>query len=249
MTSFEIWGSLDRFRSAGEESTKHLWGKVELGWRQRNRVMPWFPGEYRFERKVADRVPDCFVLGERLNRWIEFVAGSDQPYREKTREALRLGFVVHWVFHVDHADQMQDALRALEPDLQQPFRFGVYDPERGVLKLGDPITYKNFVFPVEGMVEFTPKEFLGYRAGAARVRRYGGGFDLGQFRVNGCQRRVISLNPQGTYFRASTPSQSIDDAPWGYPTRKGLERLVEDGQVTRLGPVGYRDRDKEAADR
>jgi len=55
------------------------------------------PGEYRFERTIADRVPDCFVVGGGVNRWIEFVAGSDQPYREKTREALRLGFVVHWV--------------------------------------------------------------------------------------------------------------------------------------------------------
>lgn len=241
MTGFEIWGSLDRFRAAGEESVEHLWAKVEMDRRWRNRVVPWFPGEYRFEQKFADRVPDCAVLGDGVNRWIEFVAGSDQPYRAKTREALRLGFVIHWVFHVEHTGQMKDALEALTPELRGLVRFGVYHPERGVLKLGDPITFKNYAFPVEDIVDFTPGEILGYRAGGARIGRYGGGFDLGPFRVNDCQRRVISMNPHGTYFRAPTPGQTVEDATWGYPTRDGLERLVEDDQVTRLGPVRRRD--------
>jgi len=112
-------------------------GKLELDRRREAKREPWFPGEYRFERTIADRVPDCFVVGGGVNRWIEFVAGSDQPYREKTREALRLGFVVHWVFHTDHQDQMRDAREQLEPELAAPFRFGEYDPLNGTLAMGD----------------------------------------------------------------------------------------------------------------
>jgi len=243
MTGFEIWGSLGRYGTAGEESDEHLWGKVELDRRRRDKVDPWFPGEYRFERKAADRVPDCMILGGLVNRWIEFVTGSDQEYRAKTREALRLGFVVHWVFHSECETQMWKAQRELTPELKHPFGFGVFDPCSGLLELGVPLTYKNYAFPVESMDEFSVKEIHGYRSGAARIRRAGGGFDLGVLDLAGCQRRLIVHDKQGKYFRAAAPSQSIADAPWGYPTRDGLQRLVEAEQVTRLGPVRYRDPD------
>jgi len=117
---------------------------VALDRRKREEREPWFPGEYRFERMVADRVLDCMILGEGVNRWIEFVAESKQPYREKTREALRLGFVIHWVFHKDHDDQRRAARQALEPELAEPFELGVYDPWGDVLELGTPIRYKNY---------------------------------------------------------------------------------------------------------
>lgn len=236
MTGFEIWGDIDQFRAAGEESVEHLWGKVELYRRKRSEIDPWFPGEYRFEQKVADRVPDCFVLDGPVNRWFEFVAGSDQDYRAKTREALRLGFVVYWVFHIDHTEQIQDARQAQTPELQEPFSFGVYDPRNGVLEIGDPITFKNFESPVEGMNEFRQRKILGYRSGAARISHADGGFDLGMFNIAGCQRRIIA-GKYGRHFRAVAPNQLLEDAPWGYPTRDGLARLVEEGQVTRLGPV------------
>ncbi len=96
MTAFYITNP-DQLRSAGKESKEDLWGKQELFRRKGVQKEPYFQGEYRFERKVADRVPDCIVLSEVVNRWFEFVTGFNQLYREKTREALRLGFVIHWV--------------------------------------------------------------------------------------------------------------------------------------------------------
>ncbi|MDS0474575.1 hypothetical protein [Natrinema sp. 1APR25-10V2] len=239
MKPFENEGSDDQFQTAGKESEEHLWGKVELYRRKCKEIEPWFQGEYRFERKVADRVPDCFVLGELVNRWFEFVAGSNQDYRAKTREALRLGFVIYWVFHIDHREQIQDVRQALTPELQEPCSFGVYDPQNGVLEIGEPITYKSYEFPVEGMNEFRPRKILGYRSGAARIGQSGGGFDLGLFDLAGCQRRLIT-GKYGRHFRAVAPNQSLEDAPWDYPTRDGLKRLVEEGQVTRLGPVRHR---------
>jgi len=241
MTGFELCGEFDRYRSAGEESDEHLWGKVELDRRREEKQKPCFPGEYRFERKVADRVPDCFVRGEGANRWIEVVAGSDQPYRAKTREALRLGFVVHWVFHTDHREQMRDARAALEPELEDPIRFGEYDPLNDLLMVGDPVTFKNYEFPVESMREFEPRSLLGYRRGAAHIARRENSYDLGMFDLAGCQRRIFTDYPQGKYFRAVAPGQAFDTATFGFPTEDGLERLVEDGKVTRLGPVRRRD--------
>lgn len=245
MNPDEIWNCDDRYRAAGPETAEHLWPKPELDDRRAKREQPWFEGEYRFERTVADWVPDCFVLGGPVNQWFEFVAGSDQRYRAKTRAALRLGFVIYWVFHIDHQQQLQKARRQLMLELEGPFSFGVYDPRNGVLESGNPITYKNYAFPVERMAEFRPREILGYRAGAARIGRTGGGFDLGLFSLGGCQRRVIARDPRGTCFRAVAPGQSIEDAPWGYPTEAGLEQLVKAGQVTRLGPVPHRDADTE----
>jgi hypothetical protein len=244
MTGFEIWGDLDRFRTAGKESYEHLWGKVELDRRRKNKREPWYHGDYRYEGTIADRVPDCFVLGDRVNRWIEFVAGSDQPYREKTREALRLGFVVHWVFHTDHQDQMRDAREALEPESTGPFRFAEYDPLNDTLAMGDPITFKNYAFPVESMREFVPRCLLGYRAGAAHIAQRDGAFDLGMFDVAGCQRRILAEYSRGKYYRCVAPGQAIETGTFGFPTRDGLERLVEDGQITRLGPVRRRDADE-----
>lgn len=239
MSDFEVWGDVGRFETAGDESTAHLWGKVELERRRQAKQDPWFQGEYRYERKVADRVPDCAVLGDELNWWIEFVAGSDQPYREKTREALRLGYVMHWVFHVDCEAAIKAAKRELNTELKYPFQFGVFDPDAGMLDLGDPITFKNYAFPVESMGEFEPGSILGYRRGAAGIRRHCGGFDLGVFQFGGCQRRLLTLDPDGSYFRSATPGRSLAEAPWGFPTRDGLERLVEAGEIERLGPVGH----------
>jgi len=241
MTDFEMGDDAEQFRTAGKESDEHLWPKVELDRRRRTEKEPWFPGEYRFEKKIADRVPDCFVLGEGVNRWIEFVAGSDQPYREKTREALRLGFVVHWVFHTEYHDQMRAAREELTPELAEPFRFGEYDPVDGSLSIGDPVTFKNYTFPVESMREFVPRSLLGYRAGAARIARRDRAYDLGMFDVAGCQRRILAESPLGKYYRCVAPGQAIETGTFGFPTRDGLERLVEDGQITRLGPVRRRD--------
>ncbi|MFA9516910.1 hypothetical protein ACERIT_06790 [Halopenitus sp. H-Gu1] len=243
MNPDEIWNCDDRYQAAGQESAEHLWPKPELDDRREKREQPWFDGDYRFERTVADWVPDCFIIGGPLNRWFEFVARSDQPYRVKTRAALRLGFVIYWVFHIDHQQQLEKARRQLIPELKEPFTFGVYDPRNGVLELGDPITYKNYEFPVERMAEFRPQEILGYRPGAARIGRTGGGFDLGRFSLGGCQYRLIARDLRGTCFRAVAPGKSIDAAPWGFPTEAGLEQLVEAGQVTRLEPVPHRDDD------
>lgn len=232
----EIWGCPERLRSAGPESATHLWPKTEIANRAETQRDPWFRGEYRFERKVADRVPDCMILGEDVNRWIEFVHQAPQEYRAKTREALRLGFVVHWVFHVNADDQREAARAALGPDLERPFSFGSFDEWHGDVELGDPVTFKNYAFPVEDMAEFRPREILGYRRGAARIGMVDGWFDLGMFDVSGVQRRLVT-NLTGEWFRAVTPGRYVEDAPCGFPTQEGLERLVDEGLVQRLGPV------------
>lgn len=251
MNRIEIWGDVDQYRHASKESPEHLWPKVEMGRRKQDQIHPWFEGDYRYEKKVADRVPDCCVLGGPVNRWIEFVMDSDQEYRAKTREALRLGFVVYWVFHDEFEEEHDNARQELLPELQQPFQFGEYNPIDGTLKLGDPITYKNYEFPVEAMDEFSPQTILGYRSGAAQIKMHGGGYDLGMFEVSGNQRRLIvhpyfdighprkNPSPKCKCFRAVAPDQSVADTPWGYPTPDGLETLVEEGQIMRLGPVRY----------
>jgi len=239
MTGFEIWGDLDRLRTAGKESDEHLWGKLELDRRREAKREPWFPGEYRFERKDADRVPDCLVHGGPVNRWIEIVAGSDQPYREKTREALRLGRVVHWVFHTDHDEQQEAARAALEPQLEGPFEFGEYDPLAGELDVGAPITFKNYRFPVEGFTDLQPKEILGYRKGKAQIERRGNGWDLGLFDLAGSRRRLIALTRDARYFESLAPGQPIEDAVWRFPTKDGVKALIEEGRIIRLGPVGH----------
>jgi len=238
MSGFEIWGDVERFRTAGTESVEHLWAKVELNRRREGEREPWFPGNYRFERKFADRVPDCLVYGGPVNRWIEIVAGSDQPYREKTREALRLGCVVHWVFHTEHREQQAAARAALEPELEGPFEFGEYDPRAGELDVGTPVTYKNYAFPVEEFAEFRPEEILGYRKGKARIARRACGWDLGLFDLAGSHRRVIAMTRDGRRFKSLAPGQPDEDAVWDFPTKDAVKALIENGRVTRLGPVG-----------
>ncbi|MCU4751929.1 hypothetical protein OB919_08025 [Halobacteria archaeon AArc-curdl1] len=239
MTDFEIWGDVERYRSAGKESVEHLWGKIELDRRQEAKRDPWFPGEYRFEKKFADRVPDCLVYDGPVKRCIEFVAGSDQSYRAKTREALRLGCVVHWVFHIEHRDQQTAARAALEPELEGPFEFGEYDPIAGELDVGTPITFKNYAFPVERYIDFQPEEILGYRSGKAWIERRACGWDLGCVDLAGSHRRLIALTPDGRHFKSLAPKQPIEDAVWGFPTEDGVKTLIEEGRVTRLGPVGH----------
>jgi len=136
---------------------------------------------------------------------------------------------------------MCDARAALEPELEGPIRFGEYGPWNDLLAVGDPVTFKNFVFPVESMQEFEPRSLLGYRRGAAHIARQEYSYDLGVFDLAGCQRRIFADYPHGKYFRAVAPGQAFDTATFGFPTEDGLERLVEDEQVTRLGPVRRRD--------
>lgn len=230
---------IDEYRTAGMESDRHLWAKAEFDRRRQNRDDPEFDGEYRFERKVADRVPDVHILSPTLNRWIEFVDGSDQEYRAKTREALRLGFVIHWVIHIDRGDQRAGARRALDEELRGPFTFGTFDEKARMLDLGDPITYRNFDFPVQSMDEFHVDDILGYRSGSAGIRSVDGvGFEMGVFDLAGYQCRIEVLGRDGELFRAAPVGETSEKTPWGFPSVNGVERLVDAGKVTRLGPVG-----------
>lgn len=245
-----------RLRAANykSESDKHLWGKAELLHRKRNEIDPWFPGTYHFEQKLADRVPDCHVNGALRRVWIEFVVHSDQPYRVKTRHALRLGFDVYWVFHVDHCDRIEDAKQALSPELQSSVEFGVFDPSTGQLSLGDPITFDNYEFRVQSLREFDVEWINGYRGWSCEyVQPDGfkiGGFLLGEFEIAGHQCRVYSVNPMGSYYRVQTPSPSpveafLTDLPAvEYPdqARKWfpgeiLQEVINRWTVTRVGPA------------
>lgn len=236
MTEFS-WAEIRSMQTAGAESHAHLWPKVELAARKREKRDPWYPGEYRIEKKMADRVPDCLIRGEGVNRWIEFVAGSDQPYRQKTREALRLGAVIHWVFHEDHAEQAEDARDALGEDLQRSVEFGRYSPCHDLLSLGEPITYRTFEMPVEALNELVPAEILGYRKGAARIRQEGLSFDLGVFDLGGSQRRLFASDRQAHYYHSLAIGKPMDNLTRRFPSEDGLRQLIEDGQLTRLGPV------------
>lgn len=236
MTEFSR-ADIREMQTAGKESEEHLWPKVELAARKREGRDPWYPGEYRFERKMADRVPDCLVLGEGVNRWIEFVAGSDQPYREKTREALRLGAIIHWVFHEDHVEQIEDARDALGGDFQQAVEFGRYSPRRDMLSLGEPITYRNFEMPVEALDDLVPAEILGYRKGAAQIQQEDFYFDLGLFDLGGSQRRIFASDRQAHYYHSLAPGEPMDNLTRRFPSKEGLRQLLDREQLTRLGPV------------
>lgn len=232
-------GDVESFRTASWESDAHLWAKLEFDRRKRRAEDPWFDGAYRFERKVADRVPDCYVVSPRVNRWVEFVDGSEQEYRAKTREALRLGFVIHWVFHDDRDAQRVAAHAALDDEIRGPVTFGTFNDATGTLHVGDPVTYRNYDFRVETMNEFDVDEILGYRSGAAGVRSFNGvGYDLGVFDIVGFQCRLGVLGRDGELFCAVPVGESFSDVTWGFPSRSGLERVVEAGKVTRVGPVG-----------
>jgi len=71
-----------------------------------------------------------------------------------------------------------------------------------------------------------------------------GAYDLGMFDLAGCQRRILAEYSRGKYFRCVAPGRAIETGTFGFPTRDGLERLVEDEQITRLGPVRRRDFDE-----
>ncbi|MDL0134049.1 hypothetical protein [Halobacterium salinarum] len=239
MTEFSR-ADIQDLQTAGTESQAHLWPKVELAARKREERDPYYPGEYRFERKMADRVPDCLILGEGVNRWIEFVAGSDQPYRAKTREALRLGAIIHWVFHEDHIEQIEDARAALGADLQQSVEFGRYSPRLDTLSLGDPITYRNIEMPVEALEDLVPAEILGYRKGAARIQQKDLYLDLGLFDLGGSQRRLFASDPDAHYYHSLAPGEPMDNLTRRFPSKDGLRELIDRGQLTRLGPVATR---------
>jgi hypothetical protein len=136
---------------------------------------------------------------------------------------------------------MRKAREALGAELEGPFRFGEYDPVNGTLSVGDPITFKNYSFSVESMSEFVPRSLLGYRRGLAQIAQRDRAYDLGMFDLAGCQRRILAEYPQGKYYRGVAPGQSVETGTFGFPSREGLERLVEDDQIMRLGPVGRRD--------
>jgi len=72
-----------------------------------------------------------------------------------------------------------------------------------------------------------------------------GAYDLGMFDLAGCQRRILAEYSRGKYFRCvALGGRAIETGTFGFPTRDGLERLVEDEQITRLGPVRRRDFDE-----
>jgi hypothetical protein len=100
----------------------------------------------------------------------------------------------------------------------------------GHVRLGEAAIQEAPV-PVEAIDEFQPRTILGYRKAAARIDKRDNGFE-----VNGLQRRVLA-DRTGRWFRVIAPGQDAGEAPWGFPTKDGLERLVEQGVIRRLGPV------------
>jgi len=228
-----------RFRTAGQESPRHLWPKIELYRRKQREEEPFFAGQYLFEKKASDLVPDLQIRGDRF-RWIEFVAGSKQNFREKTRQAQRLGFDIYWVFHVEYKDQITKARDALAPDLKKSIEFGIYDPENNQISLGTPITFDNYEFVVEDFGEFIPDRISGYRGwrvGLERKDHTGFGFGLGTFQLEGFRYRLLALGPGGLMF-GSLPLGDFDDYdPWEWPSERWLKRKTRTGDIVRLGPA------------
>ncbi len=91
------------------------------------------------------------------------------------------------------------------------------------------------------MREFNVDELLGYRNGLANIDHKDYAYDLGMFDLAGSKRRIYASDKQGKYFRSAVPKKGIENAVFGFPARDGLERLIEDEQITRLGPVRRRD--------
>lgn len=217
------------YRQSSTESWRHLWPKQEL-----DRRNPFPASEYTFERRVGGRQPDCLIEGEfeQCRGYIvEFVSDSDQEYVEKTRHALRYGYRIYWVFHVDEVNRVADAEAALSESLRFAPRFGRYDPGMEELDLGVPIGYPMFQYTVRDMAEFEPGELK--RAGWL-MNRGSDGFYLGAFSVFGQELDLYAFSNQGRLFRCD-PALDND---WNWPCRTALQRGVRAGKIERLGPVG-----------
>jgi len=220
---------IDEYRQSAKETWAHLWPKREL-----DRRNPFPASVYTFERRVGGRQPDCLIEGEfeQCRGYIvEFVSDSDQEYVEKTRHALRYGYRIYWVFHVDQVKRIADAEAALSESLQSAPRFGRYDPDMEELDLGVPIGYSMFQYTVRDMTEFEPRELK--RAGWS-MGQGSDGFYLGAFSVFGNQLDLYSFADIGRMFRCDPPLEN----DWNWPCRSALKRGVRAGKIERLGPVG-----------
>lgn len=99
------------------------------------------------------------------------------------------------------------------------------------------MTYRNFEFPVEPIDELVPREILGYRRGPSSIGLRRPYVDLGLFDFGGTQRRLLAFGPDASYFHSLASGDPVENATCGFPSKDGLQQLIDDGQLTRHEPV------------
>lgn len=103
------------------------------------------------ERKIGDRVADCGIEYERQRGDQRGVVvevqfkNVDKDYRDVTKDYLKHGFAVHWVFIVtDTWDHLYEAKDELE--VHKEYYLGSIDPPE--YKLGERLWVDNFAYIV-----------------------------------------------------------------------------------------------------
>jgi len=81
----------------------------------------------------------------------------NKDYLQVTRNALKHGFSIHWVFHTDEMSELMEAKEELEIYTDDNIYIGEYSDEE--LHLGEEIYYDNFTYEVRGVSEFKPPSF------------------------------------------------------------------------------------------
>jgi hypothetical protein len=119
-------------------------------------------------------------------RVVEIVTESTQRILLRTRNALRCGYVIHWIFFDE--EKAATAHEELDPYLTESVTFGRLDPYSGKFSHGDAISFDNFDFVVTNLNEF----ILLKLKGRGWSLHYDGvmGLNVGEFLLDGDRRRV-----------------------------------------------------------
>lgn len=112
-----------------------------------------YRGKTFVEREIGDRVADCGIEFERQRGDERGVVvevqfkNADKDYRAVTKNYLKHGFGVHWVFITAQTwDHLYDAKNALEAYPEEDFWLGKIDlPD---YDLGDKLWFHNFAYDI-----------------------------------------------------------------------------------------------------
>ena len=145
---------------------------------------------------------------------------NSKDYLGVTKNALRSGYSIHWVFHPDARDSLFRAKHELECFMSKSPYLAVVDQE--VVTLGMELYYDNFDYYVDSMAEFSPPR-VNYDWHACWVGR----FDLGHKEVS-----VYTFNDQNDEIHyLDTSGGGVLQAHYD------LEARIEVHDIRRLSPV------------
>jgi len=194
----------------------------------------WSP-EWPIEGTDSQSDEPTFVMQGRV---VEIVTESAQRVLPRIRNALRCGYVIHWVF-LDE-EKAATVREDLDPYLTESVNFGRLDPYSGDFSLGDAISFDNFEFVVTSLNEFIPLKLKG----RGWSLHYGGvmGFNVGEFLLDGDRRRVYCYG-DGRRLHSYPPDEVEEPSNLSEEkyTLRDVHHLVKDGVVKRVGPTaGHR---------